>query len=186
MPSFPHFTLYLLWPSRLQPCLLLTHVDPAVLHSGGDGPEQPSPQAHALAIEVPHDLVAFAVDARGAQGTCYQGQPPMDLVAKGMKTLLGPGTVTGGQRGPWPGHHGTPHLCVSFPQSHLPPIGLQDQSFCQGLATWIGVLVDGLIWGVLIAPAGGVGRREETQHRAELGAREGPSGPLLTCRRGGL
>lgn len=70
-------------------CLLcrlgLTHIDPAVLHRGWDGPEEPTPQTKALVVEVPHDLVAFAVDASGTQGTCHQGQSPMDLGAKGRQ-----------------------------------------------------------------------------------------------------
>lgn len=73
---FHFFGLSLLSPD-------LTHVDPAVLHRGWDGPEEPTPQAQALVVEVPHDLMAFTIDARGTQGTCHQVQPPSDLVVKG-------------------------------------------------------------------------------------------------------
>lgn len=54
-----------------------------MLHRGWNGPEEPTPQAQALVVEVPHDLVAFAVDTGGTQGTCHEGQPPKDLGAKG-------------------------------------------------------------------------------------------------------
>lgn len=74
-----------------------THIDPTVLHRGRDGPEEPTPQAKALVVEVPHDLVAFAVDAGGTQGTRHQGQPPMDLGAKGRHSEdLGPSSLPSG------------------------------------------------------------------------------------------
>lgn len=60
----------------------LTHIDPAMLHRGWDGPEQSTPQAQALVVEVPHDLMAFTIDAGGTQGTCHQGQPTTHLKAK--------------------------------------------------------------------------------------------------------
>lgn len=61
----------------------LTNIDPSVLHRGWDGPEEPASQAQALVIEVPHDLVAFTIDAGGTQSACHQGLPPADLATKG-------------------------------------------------------------------------------------------------------
>lgn len=42
-----------------------------MLHRGWNGSEEPAPQAQALVVEVPTDLVPFAVDASGTQGACH-------------------------------------------------------------------------------------------------------------------
>lgn len=61
---------------------VLTHIDPTMLHRGWDGPEEPTPKAQTLVVEIPHDLMAFTIDTGGTQGTSHQRQPPSDLMAK--------------------------------------------------------------------------------------------------------
>lgn len=79
-PESHEFFPFLAFPL---PLLGLTYIDPAVLHRGWDGPEEPASQAQALVVDIPHDLVAFTIDASGTQSTCHQRQTPMDLGTKG-------------------------------------------------------------------------------------------------------
>ena len=52
--------------------------------------------------------------------------------------------------------------------AYLPSIGRQDQLLGKGFAAWVGMPVDGLIWGIFIAP--GVGRKK-TQCWRERGSK---------------
>lgn len=51
-------------------------------------------------------------------------------------------------------------LCTPVFAVYLPSIGLEDQLLSEGLATWVGMPVDGLIWGIFIAPR--VGERKDS------------------------